>query len=116
MCRPTCVSIRRGVPKLKPDAGAPLPVRGLLGTSVAEKLHGLRAALDEIEQLIAAAERGGSPVDPWVEQVALELRATMVEDRADSASEVAGLIRSEPARSMGAQARLAATALRILKS
>ena len=83
---------------------------------MADRKLGLRAALDEIEELIVAAERGGVPVDPWVQQVALELRATLVRDRTESASEVAGLIRSEPVRSMGAQSRLASTALRILKS
>lgn len=76
----------------------------------------LYAALDEIEALIIAAERGGAPVDPWVEQVALELRAAMVRDQAESVADVAGLIRAEPVRSLGAQARLAATALRLLKS
>ena len=83
---------------------------------MADKRARLRATLHEIEDLIIAAERGGAPVDPWVEQVALELRSAMVQDRSESVSEVAGMIRSEPVRSLGAQARLANTALRILKS
>lgn len=83
---------------------------------MADKRARLRAALHEIEELIIAAERGGAPVDPWVEQVALELRATMARDQSESASELAGLIRAEPVRSLGAQAKLAAAALRLLKS
>lgn len=83
---------------------------------MAKETEGLRAALDELEALIIAAERDGTPVDPWIEQVALELRSSLARDQSESVAEVAGLIRSEPVRSLGAQSRLAAAALSILKS
>lgn len=74
----------------------------------------LRLTLDEIERLLAVAARVGAPVEPWVEQLAAELRATLPGPAEDGA-EVAGRMRSNPRDSMGAQAHLDAKAINVLK-
>jgi hypothetical protein len=85
----------------------------------------LRRALREIEELIAEAARNGDRVDRWLEELADELRASIQPaagpapaafdpGEADS-RRVAGRIRSDPARSIGAQARLDPRTLRLLK-
>jgi hypothetical protein len=75
---------------------------------------GLRLALEEIERLLAVAERTGAPVEPWVEQFAAELRATVPRPTADGAA-VAGRMRSHPQDSLDAQARLDPQAINALK-
>ena len=42
-----------------------------------DRQSGLRLTLDEIERLLAIAARTGAPVEPWVEQLAAELRAAL---------------------------------------
>ncbi len=74
----------------------------------------LRLTLDEIERLMAVAARVGAPVEPWVEQLAAELRA-MVPVAAEDGAIVAGRMRSNPRRSLGAQAHLDPQAVNILK-
>lgn len=80
-----------------------------------DRQNGLRLALEEIERLLAIAERAGAPVEPWVEQFAAELRATAPEPAADGAA-LAGRMRSNPQDSMDAQAHLDPLAIKALKS
>ena len=75
----------------------------------------LRVTLHEIERLMAAAERSGSPVPDWFAQLAIELRAATPAD-GDIHPEVANRILSDPRLSLGAQANLHPGALRVLKS
>lgn len=80
-----------------------------------DKSRSLRFTLEEIERLLAMANRVGVPVEPWVEEVAAELRshrASAVEDGA----EVAGRMRSDPGRSRYAHAQLDPAAMRALKT
>ena len=74
----------------------------------------LRVTLQEIERLMALAERSGSPLPGWFEQLAMELRAA-----GPAAGEIppdlANRILSDPRLSLGAQANLHPGALRILK-
>ena len=74
----------------------------------------LRLTLDEIERLLAVADRVGAPVEPWVEQLAAELRAALPAPVEDGAR-VAGRMRSNPRGSLGAQARLDPRAINLLK-
>jgi hypothetical protein len=77
----------------------------------------LRLTLDEIERLMAAADAVGAAVEPWIVELAGELRATLAGGDGgllDGAG-MAGRMRSDPARSLGAQAPIAARAARILK-
>lgn len=80
-----------------------------------DRQSGLRLALEEIERLLAIAERTGAPVEPWVEQFAAELRAAAPEPAANGA-ELAGRMRSNPQDSLDAQARLGPQAIKALKS
>lgn len=81
---------------------------------LSDRQSGLRLALEEIERLLAAAERTGTPVEPWVEQFAAELRATLPRPAADGAA-VAGRMRSNPKNSLDAQAQLDPHAIKALK-
>jgi DNA-binding transcriptional MerR regulator len=81
---------------------------------VDDRARNLRFSLEEIERLLAMANKIGVPVEPWVEELARDLR----EERSNAAhdgAEVAGRMRKDPRRSLGAQGRLDASALRILK-
>ena len=74
----------------------------------------LRVTLQEIERLMAAAERSGSPVPAWFAQLAAELRAA-VPANGVIRPVVARRILSDPRLSLGAQANLHPGALRVLK-
>jgi len=75
----------------------------------------LRVTLHEIERLMAAAERSGSPVPDWFAQLAMELRAATPDD-GEIQPDLAHRILSDPRLSLGAQANLHPGALRLLKS
>ena len=74
---------------------------------VAEQNRNLSVTLQEIERLMAAAERSGSAVPTWFAELAMELRA--------AAPAVANRILSDPRLSLGAQANLHPGAMRVLK-
>lgn len=83
----------------------------------------LRLTLEEIERLLAAAERLGAPVEPWVEHLAAELRSSMPPappapppEPAFDDGDVADRMRSDPRRSMGAQAHVDRNLIQMLKS
>ncbi|MDQ8757154.1 hypothetical protein RCO27_13060 [Sphingosinicella sp. LHD-64] len=78
------------------------------------RARNLRYSLEEIERLLAMATRIGVPVEPWVEELARDLRAERSSTTQEGA-EVAGRMRRDPGRSLHAQARLDASALRVLK-
>lgn len=79
--------------------------------------HGrnLRVTLEEIERLMAAAERSGSPVPAWFAQLATELRAA-TPGGGEIRPDLADRILSDPRLSLGAQANLHPGQLRILES
>jgi hypothetical protein len=82
---------------------------------VEDKDRNLRVTLQEIERLMAAAERSGSDVPAWFAQLAMELRAADPGD-GELRPDLANRILSDPRLSLGAQANLHPGALRILKS
>jgi hypothetical protein len=71
------------------------------------------ATLAEIERLLAEARRAGDEVPAWLDQVAIELRATA--PGSGARKDLARRILSDPRLSLGAQANLDAAALRALK-
>ena len=75
----------------------------------------LQATLQEIERLMAAAERSSSPVPDWFAELAMELRAARPAD-GEIQPDLANRILSDPRLSLGAQANLHPGAMRILKS
>jgi hypothetical protein len=80
-----------------------------------DRQKGLRLTLEEIERLLAIATRAGAPVEPWVEQLAAELRAALPGPAEDGVA-LAGRMRSNPRNSLDAQARLDPRAIKALKS
>lgn len=74
----------------------------------------LRFTLEEIERLLAMANRIGVPVEPWVEELAIELRANRT-TAAQEGADMAGRMRSDPGRSLGAQGHIEASAIHALK-
>ena len=74
----------------------------------------LRVTLQEIERLMAAAERSGSSVPAWFAQLATALRAATPAGE-ELSPDLAQRILSDPRLSLGAQANLHPGALRILK-
>lgn len=74
----------------------------------------LRFTLEEIERLLAMANRIGVPVEPWVEELAHDLREPRPSAPQDGV-DLAGKMRSDPRRSLGAQAGLDPRILRVLK-
>jgi hypothetical protein len=74
----------------------------------------LRETLGEIERLIADARENDLEVQPWLEQFAAELRSS-IPDPAQASPPLAHWMRSNPAKSLRAQAHLALGALRILR-
>ena len=66
----------------------------------------LRAALREIETMVADAKRDGAPVEPWVGQLVHELRAALA-DPAESRPTLAELIAADPAGLLAAQGGVA---------
>lgn len=75
----------------------------------------LRFTLEEIERLLAMASRIGVPVEPWVDELARELR-TARSSAAQDGADMAGRMRSDPRRSLGAQGHLDPSILRVLKN
>ena len=73
----------------------------------------LRATLVQIEQLMAESAQKGGHFPEWLAQLAVELNQTL-EHRA-AARETPQRMRADPATSLGAQARLDRSALRVLK-
>ncbi|HYJ52952.1 MAG TPA: hypothetical protein VEW04_07250 [Allosphingosinicella sp.] len=74
----------------------------------------LRDTLGEIERLIADAREKDDPVQPWLEQFAVELKSSLP-DPAAAGPPLARWMRSHPARALRAQAHVALSALRILR-
>ena len=81
---------------------------------VEDSSRNLRVTLQEIERLMAAAERSGAPVPAWFSQLAMELRAATPAG-GEIQPDLANRILSDPRLSLGAQANLHPGALRILK-
>ena len=81
---------------------------------VDDKGQNLHVTLQEIERLMAAAERSGSPVPTWFAELAMELRAARPAD-GEIQPDLANRILSDPRLSLGAQANLHPGAMRILK-
>ena len=73
----------------------------------------LRATLVQIEQLMAESAQNGAHFPQWLVQLAAELNETLANRAA--ARETPLRMRADPASSLGAQARLDRSALRILK-
>jgi hypothetical protein len=82
---------------------------------VADQDRKLRVTLQEIERLMAAAERSGSPVPDWFAELAMELRAATPAS-GEIQPDLADRILSDPRLSLGAQANLHPGQLRILES
>ena len=80
-----------------------------------ETARNRRFTLKEVERLLAMATRIGVPVEPWVEQLARELRADH-SNAAQEGAELAGRMRSDPGRSLRAQTRIDRGTLHMLKS
>jgi hypothetical protein len=74
----------------------------------------LRDTLGEIERLIAAARAKDLEVQPWIDQLAVELRSSLP-DPAEAGAPLARRMRSNPRKSLGAQAHIAASALNALR-
>ena len=74
----------------------------------------MRETLGEIEQLIADARENDVEVQPWLEQFAIELRSSLP-DVAAASPPLAHSMRSNPAKTLKAQAHVALSALRILR-
>jgi hypothetical protein len=82
---------------------------------VEDQDRNLRVTLQEIERLMADAERNGSAIPAWFAQLATELRAQTPAD-GEISPDLAARILSDPRLSLGAQANLHPGAMRILKS
>jgi hypothetical protein len=84
-------------------------------------LHGIRSeaqarrALEEIERLLDDAGRSGVTLDPWLAELADELRAALPEVDAEGAQRIAARIAADPRLSLAAQGTLRAGTLRALK-
>ena len=82
---------------------------------VEDQDRNLRVTLQEIERLMADAERSGSAIPAWFAELATELRAQTPAD-GGIPPDLADRILSDPRLSLGAQANLHPGAMRILKS
>lgn len=83
--------------------------------AVDEEKDRLRVALHEMEQLIVDAGRSGVPVERWIQQFVVELRAAFPEEPESEDSRIACRILSDPDASLVAQARLDPDAIKALK-
>ncbi len=81
---------------------------------VANNRSKLETALDDIDRLLEAAERGGMPVERWLAEVAEELRATVPSLDAEAAAFTIRKILADPHRSRGAHAQIGPAALKAL--
>ena len=84
-------------------------------------LHGIedeaqaRRALEEIERLMGEAEATGVKLDPWLSELAEELRAVVPALDAEGAARIARRIAAAPGISIAAQSRLRSETVRVLK-
>jgi len=74
-----------------------------------------RRALEEIERLLDEAGRSGVKLDPWLAELADELRAAIPEVDAEGAQRIAARIAGDRRLSLAAQGKLRAETLRALK-
>ena len=74
-----------------------------------------RRALEEIERLLADAAAGGVRLDPWVGELAEELRAVVPVMDAAGAARIAQRLAAHPRASLAAQGRLRPELVRALK-
>ncbi len=72
-------------------------------------------ALEEIERLLADASADGVRLDPWVGELAEELRAAVPLMDAAGAARIARRLTADPRASLAAQGRLPAELVRALK-
>jgi hypothetical protein len=85
------------------------------------KLHGItdqaeaRRALEEIERLLGDAARSGVALDPWMSELADELRAVLPAMDAEGAARIAKRVAANPRASLAAQGRMRAEMVRALK-
>jgi hypothetical protein len=85
------------------------------------RLHGIenqaqaRRALEEIERLVRDAQAGGVQLDPWLDELAEELRAVVPQADAKDAAAIARRITSDPRGSLAAQGRLRSDTVQVLK-
>lgn len=73
-----------------------------------------RRALAEIERLLRDAEAAGLALDPWLTELAEELRAAIPEMDRAGAARLAARITADPRLSLAAQQRLRADTVRAL--
>jgi hypothetical protein len=74
-----------------------------------------RRALEEIERLITNAAATGMRLDPWVSELADELRASIPAMDAEGAASIARRIAGDPRLSLIAQGGVRAETLRALR-
>lgn len=74
-----------------------------------------RRAIEEIERLMRDAAASGVQLDPWLGELADELRAAWPEIDAAGAAEIARRVAAKPQISLAAQGRVRAEALRALR-
>ena len=74
-----------------------------------------RRALAEIERLLHEADAAGLSLDPWLRELAAELRDVLPEMDAPGAAAIAEKILRDPRLSLAAQARLRADTVRVLR-
>lgn len=82
------------------------------GGSIQANVAALPATLDEIERLIAFARAAGTPLDPWIMELADALRDAAVET--PRAADLARMMCVDPAASLGAQGPAAPAAAQLL--
>jgi hypothetical protein len=89
---------------------------------MAAKVHGMedeaqmRRALEEIERLLRESAASGVRLDPWVEQLAEELRAVVPASDPEEALLIARRIGADPRISVAAQSRVRVETVKTLKS
>jgi hypothetical protein len=74
-----------------------------------------RRALEEIERLVRDAEAAGLRLDPWLGELAQELRSVLPEIDAAGAATIARRIAADPRVSFAAQGRLRSETMRLLR-
>lgn len=85
------------------------------------RIHGIeneaqaRRALDEIERLIADADATGVRLDPWVAELAEELRAVVPVFDADTSRRLADRIKRSPNLFLAAQGKMRPEIVRVLR-
>ena len=84
--------------------------------TVKDRKDHLRVTLAELERLIDKAGQSGAPIERWVEQLVVELRAAMPEETPPPGAELAYRILSDPHGSLDAHAPIDAEAIRSLKA